>query len=90
VIFDEGVEYEIRRDDQAIFNRTSKADKLRWKMEQMSTSKRRKVDMEMELDDHFSSGSEDIISMNDSDEEIPLVSHREKLICVTNTHSLLL
>ncbi|SAM05624.1 hypothetical protein [Absidia glauca] len=72
VIFDEGVEYEIRRDDQAIFNRTSKADKLRWKMEQMSTSKRRKVDMEMELDDHFSSGSEDIISMNDSDEEIPL------------------
>lgn len=76
VIYGDGVEYELNRDDQAIFNRTSKADRLRWRMEQVSAAKRRKVDMEIEQDGHYSSDSDDNISIDESHELLSLVSCR--------------
>ncbi|KAI8096715.1 uncharacterized protein BX664DRAFT_377911 [Halteromyces radiatus] len=82
VTFGEGVEYEISRDDQAYFNRTSKADRLRWKMEQVSASKRRKLDIEVQDDDiHrslYSDSDGDQSSMDESDEETKKL--RENLV----------
>ncbi|CAO3616052.1 unnamed protein product [Cunninghamella echinulata] len=70
IIFNEGMEYEINRDEQAIFNRTSKAERLRWRMEQLSTTKKRKLDIET-IQDHYSRIDEDDdLSTHGSDEEL--------------------
>ncbi|CAO3590885.1 unnamed protein product [Absidia cylindrospora] len=79
IIFSEGVEYEFNRDDQAIFNRTSKADRLRWRMEQVSAAKRRKVDIETEQDGHYSSDSDDNTSIDESQELHSLDKHASSL-----------
>lgn len=67
------MEYEINSDEQAIFNRTSKAERLRWRMEQLSASKRRKLDTEV-TQDHYSRSDDDDISTHGSDEELNKVN----------------
>ncbi|CAO3608510.1 unnamed protein product [Cunninghamella blakesleeana] len=70
ILFNEGMEYEINRDEQAIFNRTSKTERLRWRMEQLSASKRRKLDTETTQDHYLRSDDDDYdLSIHGSDEE---------------------
>ncbi|KAI8070905.1 hypothetical protein BC940DRAFT_294725 [Gongronella butleri] len=44
VIFGDGTEYDVNRDDQVLFNRSSKTERLKWRIEQIAASKRRKLD----------------------------------------------
>ncbi|ORX49457.1 hypothetical protein DM01DRAFT_1338131 [Hesseltinella vesiculosa] len=63
-VYEEGAEYDVSRDDEVLFNRSSKTERLKWRIEQIEANKRRKLDP-TQIQDH----QQNQISSSDDDSE---------------------
>lgn len=67
VIFSDGYEYEVERDEKALFSRPKKGDRIRWELGN-AASKRRKVEASGKEEDSLLSDVESDQSVASDDE----------------------